>query len=280
MLLAPQTAAARYAIIRDELRQQAPASWAEVVKLAQAVPIQITPDSFWQFGRDKPCWSNIHEVTGGRLAADLEASPDFDHPEKIASPDWEIRMRSTGHTWKKNGNFELVGPAVRAFVSGLPTKSSLRNYLWRLFAIREFAKSLTTKPALIDMINVLINSRFDFGPDGIYKWACRFAQLAGRGWGPTTVMHMLTDLGFAIKPDVHVRYSAVRIGLLTPEYATDFSEDYIKNNKETLDPLVVRAIMVMAPHVDPVADPQAAFALREIDKVMMEWSKQGLARPF
>jgi hypothetical protein len=280
MLLDPQTAAARYAIIRDELRQQAPAAWAEVVQLAQDVPAQITPDSFWQFGKSMPCWSNIHVTTGGCLAANLESSPDFDHAEKIASPDWEIRMRSTGRTWKKNGNFELVGPAVRAFVSGLPAKSSLRNYLWRLFAIREFAKSLTTKPALIDMINVLINSRFDFGPDGIYKWACRFAQLAGRGWGPTTVMHLLTNLGFTIKPDVHVRYSAVRIGLLTPEYASTLSEDYIKNKKETLDPLAVHAIMAMVPYVDPVANPQAALALREIDKVMMEWSKQELARPF
>jgi len=278
MPLDPHAAAARYAIIRDELRQQAPTAWAEVVKLAQAVPMQITPDSFWQFGKDKPCWSNIREVVGGRLTADLKASPDFQSSSAIAGPAWEIYIspRNVDWHWKKNENFKLVGPAAQAFVERLPP-GGLSSYRWRLCAIREFAKALNHHPELRQMIQQWIDDDFNFGNEGAYKWACRFAKYAGRGWGAISVMHLLTDLGRGVKPDLWLCRSAVYMGLLSPQISTNLLDKDIKK----INPgRIVEVIMAMAPYVDPVAAPGASSALREIDKVMMEWSKQGLAHPF
>lgn len=36
----------------------------------------------------------------------------------------------------------------------------------------------------------------------------------GYGWGDTTVMHLLTDFGMCIKPDIHLINSMTRIGLI------------------------------------------------------------------
>lgn len=48
----------RYYVVRDELIAHAPAAWGEAVRLCALVPAQVSVDTFWQFGRDKPCWSN------------------------------------------------------------------------------------------------------------------------------------------------------------------------------------------------------------------------------
>lgn len=267
----------RYYVVRDELIAHEPAAWGEVVRLCALVPAQVSVDTFWQFGKDKPCWSNITVAIGGRIAADLTLSPDFASHHVVAGPAWEIHMIEAGPSWKKRTNFQAVGVAASQFLTSL-APGGLQSYPWRLFAIRQFAQSLTGGDAL-QMVQELIDNHFDFGTSGIYAWSSRFAQHAGRGWGATTVQHMLTDLGLGVKPDLHLRRSAVRMGLLGPEVPSNLPDAEIDARATALDPLVVRAIIAMAPHVQPTAIPGAASALREIDKVLMEWSRQGLARP-
>lgn len=270
-------AADRYNRVRDALIDRAPRAWDEVVTVCALVPAQITADTFWHFGKDKPCWSNIKVAIGERIAADLARSPDFATHHPIASPAWDIRMLAAGPAWKKRTNFQMVGPAASQFVASL-APGGFRSYPWRLFAIRQFAQALTGGPGL-QSIRALIDNHFDFGPAGIYAWARDFARLAGRGWGATTVQHMLTDLGLGVKPDLHLRRSAVRMGLLAPEVPSDLPDAEITARAPALDPLVVEALVAMAPHVRPTAHPGSTSALREIDKVLMEWSRQGLAQP-
>lgn len=277
MPIPTQIAVARYSIVRDELIAHAPAAWDDVIRLCESVPAQITADSFWQFGKDKPCWSSIKIAIGARVATDLTLSPDFASHHVIASPAWEIQMIGGGRSWKKQANFQMVGASATQFVADL-SPGGLRSYPWRLFAIRQFAQSLVSGPAL-HMVHMLVNANFDFGPAGIYTWASRFAQLAGHGWGATTVQHMLTDLGLGIKPDLHLRRSAVRMGLLAPEIPSDLPSCEIDSRATEFDPLIVAAIIAMAHHIQPTAIPGGQSTLREIDKTLMEWSRQGLTHP-
>lgn len=271
----PHEAVARYQVVRDELIARSPSAWSEVVDLCAQVPAQITADSFWQYGKDKPCWSNIKVAMGRRIADDLDLSRDFTSHRKIASPAWEVQMIEAGPSWKKSTNFRMAGASARQFMEKLEP-GGLKSYRWRLYAIRQFAQALTGGPAL-DMVHGLIRDRFDFGPAGIHAWASRFAKLAGHGWGATTVQHLLTDLGLGVKPDLHLRRSAVRMGLLAPSVPRDLAYAEVDARARELDPLAVDAIMAMAPHVQSTANPGSASPLREIDKVLMEWSRQEIA---
>lgn len=186
-------------------------------------------------------------------------------------------MIDQGPSWKKSTNFRMVGQSAKRFIDKLNT-GGLKSYPWRLYAIRQFAQALTSGPALA-MVNQLIEAKSDFGQLGAYPWAKEFSRHAGRGWGVTTVLHMLTDLGLAVKPDIHLRRSAVRMGLLEPIIPSNLSVNEIDSRASEFDPKIVTAIVGMARLVQPLAAPELPSVLREIDKTLMDWSKQGLLHP-
>lgn len=186
-------------------------------------------------------------------------------------------MQARGRTWKRNTNFDLRGEAVRDFVNLLP-EGGLRSYRWRLHAIRNLALALTKDSMVRTMVDDLKHWQGSLDPNEIEAWTKKFADCVGMGWGYVTVNHMLTDLGLSVKPDLHLRRSAVKLGFLSPRHPSSLTDDEIDNLNPGIDRQTVRFIIDLAPHVEPTAYPQAINSLREIDKVMMEWSRQGLAR--
>ena len=89
----------------------------------------------------------------------------------------------------------------------------------------------------------------------------------GRGWGPITVMHMLTDLGLAVKPDLHLVRAVHRLGLLT-----DIKENGVPSEKDA-----IRISTAVAKLADQFVGGSATPAdLRYLDKVLMESSRQKL----
>jgi hypothetical protein len=267
----------RYAFARDQLRERAPNAWNEVIQLCNALPERIDVQAFWFYGKDKPCWSNIRVQLGQRIASDLAHVQDFDSCVTIASDVWNITMLNVGPRWKANANFEIRGDSARHYLENLQP-GGLASYKWRLYAIREFALSLLREDGGLPMVQALVEkvNRLDgLSADEVNSWTQRFAKVAGRGWGTTTVNHMLTDLGLSVKPDLHLRRSAVRLGLLEPEIRRDLPVAEIDNRAVELGPMAVRAIFHMAQGIQPTAAPERPGSiLREIDKVLMEWSRQ------
>jgi hypothetical protein len=270
-------AVAKYKRVREEVRARCPATWDEVGKLCRAVPRTIDQSVFWSHGRDKPCWSNITVAIGGRIASDLDRSPAFESFHTIADQTWELALLERGPRWKANTNFEIRGPAARSFVEGLP-RGGLSSYLWRLFAIRGLATSLCRDDGVRQMIDGLVQKGGKLAADDVEAWSVEFARRAGMGWGYTTVNHMLTDLGLAVKNDLHLRRTVIRMGLF-PGLPSDIGDDEIKRLAPKIDHEIVRIVIGLAGHIEPTANPAASSSLREMDKVLMEWSKQGLARP-
>lgn len=85
----------------------------------------------------------------------------------------------------------------------------------------------------------------------------------GRGWGHITVLHLLTDLGLAVKPDLHLARAVRELGLCDPKVGRV--------------PSLSQAIQIN----EAVAALAGAFggdtqALRYTDKVLMEASRQRL----
>lgn len=89
----------------------------------------------------------------------------------------------------------------------------------------------------------------------------------GRGWGHITVMHMLTDMGLSVKPDIHLVRAVHRLGLLT-----DIKENGIPSEKAAIG--ISDAVAKLA---DQFVGGKATPAdLRYLDKVLMESSRQKL----
>jgi hypothetical protein len=277
MTVSLETAIARYETVRDEVRRLAPTHWREAADLSRSVPERLSTRAFWEHGRTKPCWINVKVGVGTRVAADLALSTDFDDPHRIAGDSWAMRMRSGGRSWKANANFDLVGPAVQSFVSGL-ARGGMASYRWRLYAIRQFAISMTGQNEALAMAQALVDEPESLPPEEVFGWSRRFAQSIGTGWGAITVNHMLTDLGLSVKTDLWLRRAAVRLGLT--ELPTDLPYEEIDRLAYRIDPALVPALIRLSRHIRPTAHPTARTSLREIDKVLMEWSRQGLARPF
>lgn len=89
----------------------------------------------------------------------------------------------------------------------------------------------------------------------------------GRGWGHITILHMLTEFGLAVKPDVHLVRAVKALGLLPGLPETDAAS--LKNAVAIVD-----AVKALAPTILGRAATRAD--LRFIDKVLMEASRQGL----
>lgn len=268
----------RYYEVMNEIRERAPTAWLEVIELCKGVPKSIDVDLFWKHGRDKPCWSNIKVKLGARIASDLNLSKDFDDFNRIASDDWHIVMRDEGPRWRVNKNFEVVGATTREYLSSL-SDGGLKSYKWKLYAIRQYALSLCNEDGVLPMVRSVVEDPKTLTSDNIYKWTQRFAKKAGRGWGAITVNHLLADLGLSVKPDRHVRRSAVRMGLLKG-VPSDLPDEEIDRRAGTLDPLVVPAVIELAMKVTPTALTSSTSAIREVDKVLMEWNRLGFAQPF
>jgi hypothetical protein len=276
LAISESEAVARYRFVRDEVRTGFPAIWDETIELCANVPTNITATDVWKYGRDKPCWSNILVDIGRRIASDLTLSDDFLSHERIAADDWAIELRSRGPRWRANENFELRGQSVQAFVGRLD-RGGLRSYLWRLHSIRNLAIALSRDASVRAMVDEL-SARQQIPALELERWTKHFARNVGLGWGYVTVYHMLTDMGLSPKPDRHFRRGAIRMGLLEPAVPSRIPDPELDNR--AFDHPVALAVIELAQHIDPMAfaaNPRSA--LREVDKVVMEWSRQELARP-
>lgn len=102
------------------------------------------------------------------------------------------------------------------------------------------------------------------------------------GWGHTTAYHMLTDLGVSVKPDIWLTTSVIRMGLLAPTPPSDLPEDKLRDiiRDPNVQHLAAKRAMELSMWISSIACPDnPRTAMREVDKVLMEWRRQVLARP-
>jgi len=271
----------KYEFIRAELVSHNPNFNQEIENLRNILPNNITKESIWSSGRDKPCFSNIKLKSGEAMALKLRECNSFRNYNDIATDDWEIKRKKNGK--KKKDDYELVGKQVIKFCQ---SEGGFNSYRWKLFCIREFAKLLNQDNCLINQLiekgsNALSQNKL-LDIDFIKKWVKNFNSQKSRpyGWGPVTSYHMLTDLGLAVKPDIHLVRSICRLGLLEGSASDLPSEDLklTKNAEEKAVEVAIKLTIFIAKSKNN--NVQMRPLLREVDKVLMEWSRYGLARPY
>jgi hypothetical protein len=270
----------KYLQAREELKSQKPEAWKEVVTLCNNVPETVDLQTIWMFGRDKPCWSNIKVAGGERIAQDIFESTDFDAFKTIAGDEWGLVKTGRG---RANKLFEAKGNSVKKFLDRLG-KGGLKSYQWKLYSIRQLALALADEHHPIhELTKELISNQF-IDHQRVGPWTKKFQKCAGFGWGYITANHMLADLGLSIKPDLHVRRAGVRLGMTvnTPTTLTNAQIDKLPAKVDY--EIVVKALQI-AEVLSPIARTGVSgtfknkIALREMDKAIMEWSRQDLSRP-
>ena len=244
-----------FKVLESELESTAPNSVQDAHELAASVldPASADAESAWGVLWHKPLFANAHVSSASA---------------------WEERLRPwMKGAWKSWGcdsgpiRIEKVGKRARrsSFAvrgdRGKEILDATRIAPHRLYAIQGAAIALRERAARSGV------PYEDLGGIPVPDMVRRLDAEMGYGWGPITVMHFLTELGLACKPDIHLVRAARHLGLpgsvAAAEGTASLREALAIN--EAVGALVTRIYGTCTPR-----------HLRYVDKVLMEISKQGL----
>lgn len=229
-----------------QVRQHADALAGAVVD-----PREADAEQIWSVLWDKPLYANARVATADRWVAAL-------------------RDDMTG-AWRRWGadsrlfRIERVGPGIRrnAFsVEGAEARdlvSRRRVALHRLRRIQGAAGALRARAAMSP------RPFADLAAADLEEIVPRLAAELGEGWGPITILHALTDMGLAVKPDLHLVRAVVALGLCAPP-----ANGRAPSLSEALE--INRAVHALLSQLDGTVSPAG---LRRLDKLLMELSLRG-----
>ena len=243
----------------NELHARLAARFPEDIGKAQSLaastvdPRTATAEAIWGVLWDKPLYANARVAVAERWVASI--APEMPGAWQTWGADaavFCIHQDEPGVV--KRANFKVLGGQAVDFVA----RHSMA--LHRLHRIQGAAIALRKRAAasplpFADLVGrplaeVVSTLQHEFGP----------------GWGPITVLHALTDMGLAAKPDIHVvrtmRFLQLCPGL-SDRKVPSFREA-IQINQE------VRNLL------KALGRPDTAAELRYLDKVLMDISRREL----
>jgi hypothetical protein len=243
--------------LQEQLLQEHPGSHDEATQLADSVVMcqHANADDIWKVLWDKPLYANAKVSVARRWADALE--PD---------------MKDAWRTWGTDPNLFLIrqiapGIARTSFsVEGDLAQDIVgrsKVALHRLYRIQGGASALRKRADIAakpfgDLIE---------GEQGLYDRIRGLQNEFGPGWGPITVLHFLTDLGLAVKPDLHLVRTMTTLGL---------SKGISPNKVPSLKEAVQLNYLVWKLILDIGHQSVTARNLRYTDKILMDISRLGL----
>ena len=240
--------------LHDRLRAHHPDAIREAETLAATTvdPQTATADEIWRVLWDKPLFANARVEVAKRWVAEIEQ--EMVGAWKVLGADpavFNIRQVRPG---VKRECFEVEGALAREFVR------QHRVALHRLYRIQGAAVALRARAVrnahpFADIVGRTLSETIpalqsEFGP----------------GWGVITVLHALTDMGLAVKPDLHLVDTMRKLKPshgLADRKVPDF-RDAVQINKD------VRQLLAAIGRSDNPSD------LRYIDKVLMDLSHRNV----
>ena len=174
---------------------------AELLAQSLADPVTSTADECWAVIWNKPMYANTREPIANRKIAALA-------PFMIGAwRDWGLdggRLKIS-HAGGRNNvlSFEVAGADHSAI-------ADLKIAPHRLFAIQggaSFLRALVAENGEDSPFRGLATLPLESMVQTVQK-------SAGRGWGHITALHLLTDFGLAVKPDLHLVRTVRELDLL------------------------------------------------------------------
>lgn len=237
----------RFLELHDQLVEERPKSINEARRLAKEKvdPTSASEGEIWRILWDKPLFANVRVKTAERWVNSIEA--EMEDNWQIWGEDPDVFKICKVGNGRRRDCFDVQGDAALSFES----RHTIPRH--RLYAIQGAAEAL----------------RFRTG-----HGQSPFADLPGRplsevvpelrdefkwGWGPITVLHALTDMGLAVKPDLHLTNTMRHFGL---------------NPRGPLETNEHVGELLCALGTSGRTD--IPNEIRYIDKVLMEISRQGI----
>jgi len=212
-------------------------------------------DTLWPVIWQKPLFANTRVRTGENWVAAL--SPYMG----CAWQDWGTKADS--FRLKKTG----IGRANAAYTAVDNQTSTIKDdtgiAFARLYSIQGAACALRIRAG---------NSKkpmTDLADAPLTNLVPQLQKEFGEGWGPVTILHLLTDLGLAVKPDRHLVRTCVFLDLVNGLQAGD-----IPNLATTIQ--ICNAVAELCEEKFGNRDPRN---IRYMDKILMEISRRGLLPP-
>jgi hypothetical protein len=246
----------RFRALEQILSERFPEARKEAEVLANGIadPRTADADAVWAKIWDKPLFAN----TKVKIGADMVQRLD---PYMLSA--WQ--HWGTGGTacsiekiGKGSGTsaFEAVNPQARE----IRQKTGIAMY--RLFAIQGAAKALRirakkSQAPYADLI--------DLDPSVTVPTVQREM---GPGWGHITVLHFLTNLGLACKPDLHLVRTVRHLGM-----SLDLRDQKVPSLADAIT--INRRVRSLVEKLDGSLSPSR---LRYVDKTLMDISSRGLIK--
>ena len=237
----------RFLELHDQLAEQHPKSINEARHLARKTvdPASASETKIWRILWDKPLFANARVKTAERWVDSIEA--EMDDSWEIWGKDPNVFNIDYSGSGNSRDCFKFQGGAALDFES----RHTIPRH--RLYAIQGAAKALRSRsrqgrPPFADLPG-----------ESLSKIVRDLGDEFGWGWGDITVLHALTDMGLAVKPDLHLTNTMRHLDL------------------DSRDPLEINE------HVGKLLDALEESGrtdipneVRYVDKVLMEISRQGI----
>lgn len=162
-------------------------------------PTSSDPDAFWPIMWQKPIYANNRISTANRQIEQLtDIMPGRWQSMGESGSEFVVTRKASG---SRVTSFDVSG------VFALKLRSTFRVAPHRLFAIQSAAGVLR------DRVRSRRNNLFgDLETMSIEDMVVQLRSELRDYWGPITTLHLLTDMGLACKPDLHVVNSVSRLG--------------------------------------------------------------------
>ncbi|MGB7136352.1 MAG: hypothetical protein WBD46_13750 [Acidobacteriaceae bacterium] len=240
----------RYKELERQLYEQFPQARKDAEALAAGIanPDTADADAIWEHTWNKPLYANTRVDTGDAWIRKLKP-----------------HMPGAWRQWGLGDSFLLERPgkgskneafkAQNSFTAQVRKETGIAMY--RLFAIQGAAGALRERrkrsnTPYADLINI--------DPAEMVPLV---QKEMGFGWGCITVLHFLTDLGLACKPDLNLMRTLRHLGMWNGR-GTPTCEECIEIN---------RRVRMLLERLDGSVTPAR---LRYLDKILMEISRYGL----
>ena len=248
------SAAERFRVWEAELKQSG--RLVEAIRLSNEIvdPSHANADTCWQTIWPKPLYANTKVELGEAMIERLEPLMRGGWKSWGNDPEQLLITHKGGNSGA--GNFEISG-----LMKDLVRSTRIAPH--RLFAIQGGAAFLRHFAAQ-DGEAAPLKGFAEFPLEMQVLW---LQSLAGRGWGHISALHVLTDFGLAVKPDIHLARTV---------HALEFLPYVVERTSPS--PLEALAIVqgVDALGNALFGDDYGGKERRYLDKVLMDVSRFGL----
>lgn len=242
----------RYLDLRMRLPQNAVAEIDDVLERLPIDPRRATAAQAWRAIWDKPLYANTRVGTGRRWVEELE--PFMDDAWEVWGADPEQFMITRIGRGRDAGSFHMVG------VQAQEVRAASGTSLHRLYAIQNAAGLLRGLAAESETPVI------QFWTEPLNSLVPDLRRKLGWGWGPITVLHMLTDFGVAGKPDLHLMRSLRQFGIWSSSRDQPTDAEALAVNH------AIRQMVLKTGELTPAR-------LRRIDIELMALSRYGVITP-